>query len=110
MAWKFPFQERSLLRSEGFPVLFSGTKFPFSSERFSFVSTRVLFSVTQNIQRGALSSAVDLPESLSYLTPCGPEQVWINLVIPTSVDGFVLISGSEFMDKSSIFTIYCSGL
>ena len=110
MAWKFPFQERSLLRSEGFPVLFSGTKFPFSSERFSFVSTRVLFSVTQNIQRGALSSAVDLPESLSYLTPCGPEQVWINLVISTSVDSFVLTSGSECMGKSSIVTIYCSGL
>ena len=110
MAWESLFQRGSLLESGGFPVLFTGAKFSFSSERFSFESTGILFSGIQNVQRGALSSAVDLPESLSYLTPYGPEQVWTNLVISTSVDSFALTSGLEFMGKSSIFTIYCSEL
>ena len=88
VAWESLFQGGSLLESEGFPVPFTGAKFSFSSEKFSFESTGILFSGIQNVQRGALSSAVDMPESLSYLTPYGLEQVWTNLMISTSVDSF----------------------
>ena len=110
MAWESLFQRGSLLEFGGFPVPFSGAKFSFSSEKFSFKSTGILFSGSQNVQRGALSSAVDMPESLSYLTPYGLEQVWTNLMISTPVDSFALTSGLEFMSESSIFTTYCSGL
>ena len=89
------------MESEGFPVLFTGAKFSFSSERFSFESTGILFSGIQNVQRGALSSPVDMPESLSYLTPYGLEQVWTNLMISTPVDSFCSnlwfrVHGQEF--------------
>ena len=101
MAWKSLFQGGSLLESEGFPVPFTGAKFSFSSERFSFESTRILFSGIQNVQRGAFSSAVDMPGSLSYLTPYGLEQVWTNLMISTPVDSFCSnlwfrVHGQEF--------------
>ena len=115
MAWKFLFQGRSLLRSEDFPVLFTGTKFSFSSERFSFESTRILFSAIQNVQRGALSSAVDMPESLSYLTPYGLEQVWTNLMISTPVDSFCSnlwfrVHEREFYLHHLLLRALCAGL
>ena len=115
MAWESLFQGGSLLESEGFPVPFTGAKFSFSSEKFSFESTGILFSGIQNVQRGALSSAVDMPESLSYLTPYGLEQVWTNLMISTPVDSFCSnlwfrVHEREFYLHHLLLRALCAGL
>ena len=115
MAWESLFQGGSLLESEGFPVPFTGAKFSFSSERFSFESMRILFSGIQNVQRGALSSAVDMPESLSYLTPYSLEQVWTNLMISTPVDSFCSnlwfrVHEREFYLHHLLLRALCAGL
>ena len=60
-----------------------------SVQRSSHLNPRgILPFGIQNAQRGAFSSAVDMPGSLSYLIPYGLEQVWTNLMISTPVDSF----------------------
>ena len=115
MVWESLFQGGSLLESEGFPVPFTGAKFSFSSEKFSFESTGILFSGIQNVQRGAFSSAVDMPGSLSYLTPYGLEQVWTNLMISTPVDSFCSnlwfrVHEGEFYLHHLLLWALCAGL
>ena len=87
-----------------------------SVQRSSHLNPRgILFSGIQNVQRGAFSSAVDMPGSLSYLTPYGLEQVWTNLMISTPVDSFCSnlwfrVHEREFYLHHLLLRALCAGL